>query len=478
MNSGCRGNLTNPSTKKGLRMFYTDVESLACPLPEDLRKVKAYGDYDRLNRMLDRRISDEGLPEALRTRLRLEKRIAARIPREYPYDRSAALALLSEELEGATGAELEDFIDSGKVDFIYVGGEMRFHRLFLQNLIKTRPELAPRVKNPERLRYKRQNFAALDAVIAEMKRDGGAARRWHMRHELRLRPEALRPGHALLVHLPLPVEYDCVSGFELIDAGPVAGYVSEADQRTIAFRKPCAPGDVFFAEYRFDVRMKYHDLDPARATGGVPGEDALREQPPHIAFTPLVRAVAGEIGAGETNPLRLARRVYDFLTTRPIYSYVRSYFTYPNLVEHMLTAMKGDCGIFALTFITLCRCLGVPARWQSGLYCAPHDVGCHDWAQFYCEPWGWLPVDCSYGNAAFHNGDMARWDFYFGHMDPFRLPAARAFQTPFDPPKRHLRSDPYDNQNGEAEYEDEGLMSWDFDEVCRMVRWEKLEGEG
>ena len=37
----------------------------------------------------------------------------------------------------------------------------------------------------------------------------------------------------------------------------------------------------------------------------------------------------------------------------------------------------------ALTFITMCRIAGVPARWQSGLYVAPDSVGSHDWAEFY-----------------------------------------------------------------------------------------------
>ena len=456
-------------------MFYEDLKVLSIPLPEDIRKVKGYGDYARLRRMLDLRIADERLPRDLRTRLRLERRMIERIPEAYPHDTAAALEMLRDALEGFTAAELEDFIDAGKVDFIYLNGEMRFHRLFLETLIKTRPELAPRVKDPDRLTYKQANFAALDAVAREMKQNGGAARRWHVRHELRVKPEYRRVGAEILVHLPLPVEYDCVRGFRLMDCGPGSSYVSNADQRTIAFRKPLAEDDVFFAEYTFDVHMAYHDLDPARAAGGVPeGEDCLGEQPPHISFTPLIRSVAREIAGEETNPLLLARRVYDFLTTRPIYSFVRSYFSYANLPEHMLSAMKGDCGIFALSFIALCRCLGVPARWQSGLYCAPHDVGCHDWAQFYCAPWGWLPVDASFGNAAWHNGDTARWDFFFGHMDPFRLPAARAFQAPFDPPKRHLRADPYDNQCGEAEYADRGLLSRHLDERCVLLDWQAL----
>ena len=465
-------------------MVYDELHLLGIPLPEDILKVKGFGDYDRLDRMLQRRIADENLPEFLRARLRLEREIIKRIPREYPYDTAGALALLASELDGFTAEELDDYVDAGKVDFIYLNGEMRFHRLFLSNLIKTRPELAPRVLNPERLAYKKQNFAALDAVIREMKANGGAARRWHVRHTLQIRPERCREGREILVHLPLPVEYDCVENFRLLDCGPVEGFVSDAPQRTIAFRKPLARDDVFFAEYVFDVRMKYRTPDPAlepytpvREFDAAQAREYLGEQPPHIAFTPAVRALAQEINARTPSTLRTARRIYDFLTTRPIYSYVRSYFTYPCLTDHMLTAMKGDCGIFALAFITLCRYHGIPARWQSGLYCAPHDVGSHDWAQFYCYPWGWLPVDVSFGNAAWHNGDRERWDFFFGNMDPFRLPAARQFQSPFDPPKRFLRSDPYDNQNGEAEYADEGLLSRDFIEKCTLLDWQALPAE-
>ena len=57
-----------------------------------------------------------------------------------------------------------------------------------------RPELAARVRNPERLAGKQKNFAALDEVIREMQAEGGVARRWHVRHTLRVKPEFERPG--------------------------------------------------------------------------------------------------------------------------------------------------------------------------------------------------------------------------------------------------------------------------------------------
>ena len=122
------------STECRVNMFYENLKVLSIPLPEDLRKVKGYGDYARLQRMLDLRIADERLPRDLRTRLRLERRMIERIPGDYPYDRAAALALLQGALEGFAAEELEGFIDAGKVDFIYLNGEMRFHRLFLSTL--------------------------------------------------------------------------------------------------------------------------------------------------------------------------------------------------------------------------------------------------------------------------------------------------------------------------------------------------------
>lgn len=142
-----------------------------------------------------------------------------------------------------------------------------------------------------------------------------------------------------------------------------------------------------------------------------------------------------------------------------MYSFVRQYATIDNLPEYMATGLKGDCGIYAILFITMCRIAGIPAKWQSGLYATPLDIGCHDWAQFYIEPYGWLYADCSFGGAAWREGNKERWNFYFGNLDPFRVPLCSEFQHEFLPPKSWLREDPYDSQSGEAEYEDRGLIS-------------------
>ena len=59
-------------------------------------------------------------------------------------------------------------------------------------------------------------------------------------------------------------------------------------------------------------------------------------------------------------------------------------------------------------------------------------------------------------------------------MCPFRLPAGRKFQADFFPPSRHLRNDPYDNQDGEVEYEDAGLGREEYETRFEMIRAERL----
>lgn len=80
-------------------------------------------------------------------------------------------------------------------------------------------------------------------------------------------------------------------------------------------------------------------------------------------------------------------------------------------------------------------------------------------------------ADASFGGAAWRAGDLERWEFYFGNLDPYRIPTTSEYQSDFYFPKKYLRQDPYDNQMGEAEYEDQGLLEGtDFD-----TKHEKVE---
>ena len=150
------------------------------------------------------------------------------------------------------------------------------------------------------------------------------------------------------------------------------------------------------------------------------------------------------------------------------------YFGLENIAENCARNFKGDCGVQALLFITLCRCAGIPARWQSGLCAEPNDVGMHDWAMFYVAPHGWMFADPSYGGGAHRAGNEARRVHYFGNLDPYRMVANCEFRAPLDPPKAHWRHDPYDNQAGEIEYEDRGLRGPEYERDMEMTQYAEL----
>lgn len=202
--------------------------------------------------------------------------------------------------------------------------------------------------------------------------------------------------------------------------------------------------------------MHYEELDPSIVTEEHP-DTCLEEYAPHVVFTDYLKDLVKEIIGEETNPLLKAKLIYNYITTHVTYSYVRAYATLPCIPEYITTGLKGDCGLQALTFITLCRIAGIPATWQAGLYTTPETIGNHDWARFYVAPYGWLYADCSFGGGSYRAKNFERQDFYFGHLDPFRTPCSSKFQGDFVPAKNFLPNDPFDNQNGEMEYVDEAI---------------------
>jgi hypothetical protein len=442
--------------------MYSDLKYLEVPLPEDIEKVKCYGDFPMALRMIDARL-EKDIPAVLKKKLELEKEIIRRIPENYPYSREDALKMLHESMRDFKDEELEKFREDNAVEWIYIDGKPRFHRLFLDNLYKTRAYLAERNLHRSEEDDRSANFRLLDEAIASVKKNGTLNYQFHMQSTMKIADAAQEEGKEILVHLPIPVEYAQVKNFRLLGTSPEPFLIAppEYPQRTVCFKTTYRKGMEFRIEYEYETHMRYTELDPEKVQDDQP-TFYTEELPPHIHFTPYLKALTKEVVGGEQNPLLKARKIYDFITSHVMYSFVRSYFTIEDLTSYVATGLKGDCGLQALLFINMCRIAGVPARWQSGLYVTPMHVGNHDWAQFYISPYGWLFADCSFGGTAFRNKAAERRDYYFGHLDPFRLPAASEFQHEFRVPSGTVRSDPYDNQDGEASYPDRNLLRGEF----------------
>lgn len=438
-------------------------------LPEDIRRCKESGHFTEALRLIALQLNEPGLPDALKESLLYQKRICQRLPQEFPYTISEALGKIRERIPDFSEAELLTLLDQRKIRWIYVEGEKRLFERFFDSLCKTIPSFAQRagaaLPGLESAHNGSQTAALLDQTVQLLKATGTMANRIRIRATIRLKDELFTPGMFLRAHLPIPLPTDRQSDIVLEQISPEGGIPGGEDalQRTICWEGYWQENPTFTVEYSYTHTAVYRDV---YASSGLPGkyDFDVAQQPPHIVFTPYIRALCRDLTVGLTDPLAKVRAFYDYITQNMGYTYMPSYDLLENIAENCALNHTGDCGVFALLLITLCRCAGIPAQWESGLTAEPNFIGGHDWVRFYVAPFGWLYADPSYGVAAVRSGNEERRQFYFGNLDPFRFVANRAFQAPLSPPKSHHRADPYDNQLGELESDSTG---YDFGDTIR-----------
>ena len=433
-----------------------DVPCLALELPDEVKKYRDIydfaGEIEAINKMLPTLDASSDMAK----RLVFERLIAEGLRDDYHIDEAELLAKIQERFPRCTLQTLKRLTEMNYADHIVKNGKVYYQddakrnlfgaaRVFLENLDE-QGNICPHEPRPDNFR---------NEFFLSLKENGVRAYRFTVKVKLKIKPEFERVGEEITVHIPYPAICDSQPYSELVESShPV--YISESGHRTACIKTVLRGDDSFFVTFKFDRVVRYIDLDFDNVSAEQP-TFYTEESLPHIRFTPYLVELASKIKGDETNPLKIAKRVYDYVTENINYSYLRDYLYIDQIPEYVLKNGKGDCGAQALSFITLCRILGVPAKWESGLRVGPDINSIHDWAQIYVAPYGWIPVDLTDGGGARRNLDFLKREYSFGNIDPFRMTACNDFQLGFDPPKKFMRCDPYDNQLGEAEYNDYGL---------------------
>lgn len=109
--------------------MFADVKALSVGLPEDIQKLKWYGDFEGALRVIGLRLQGE-LPQMLRQRLELERVVLKSIPRQYPYSQADALKLMQDSIKDFKPAELDRLRDENAVDWIYICGQVHYKNNF------------------------------------------------------------------------------------------------------------------------------------------------------------------------------------------------------------------------------------------------------------------------------------------------------------------------------------------------------------
>lgn len=440
-----------------------DFRHLMDALPADVdRRVKG-GDVAGALRLIDGYLASGRQPE-LAPRLRAERARLGRLEANFPLSREEAIAQVRAEWPQFTEEQFDALVDARRIDWRYVNGRVQYHDRFLSCVRIYAETEAPGLK-PEP-----EDHTWRDGMLARMEEEGELSALITLKASVKAAAPAA--GKKVQAWLPFPADCPQQSGIELLSATP--GYTlapADSPARTIYWES--AERDSFEVTYRYRHRavcvdpytLKCDPVQPTFHTG---------EELPHIAFTPHLRALAARLTHGLTGPVEKAGAIYDYVTGNVDYRFQPAYVLLDSIADSCAKELRGDCGVMALLFITLCRIAGVPARWQSGLSARPEEAGAHDWAMFYAAPHGWLYADPSFGSSARRKGETGRRKHYFGNLDPCRMVANSVFQAPLTPPDPCYRNDPYDNQLGEMTVDGVGLVGDQMERRVETVDFQLL----
>lgn len=481
--------MKNGNIMKHTPFPYEDLALLTVELPDSVKNLRYSGRFEEALREIDRLLSDDSMPHydpIMKRRLELERFLAAELAEDYSVPFDKMVERFREKHPSFTERDLCALIDSGHADFMYKPDGIYFENAAFSNLSECCSDYLRQLDDPSFVPSARPSEVQHDNM-RRMRENGKHSWKYRVNGWIAPDAEHERPGEYVRVWIPFPAITPEQSGIRLLAASHQAT-ISDSPIRTVYGEFRYHSGERFETTVEFTNTAVYHELSEAVATDTVPPEVRryLTEVEPHIVFTPYLRRLAAYIVGGVTNPLTKARRIYDYVTGHVKYSYTREYRLFDNIPMYAAVNGRGDSGVQALLFITLCRISGVPARWQSGNGVHPTTssgvgsdgsagrVGSHDWAQFYVAPYGWLPCDPSFGGGAKKRGDDEAWNWYFGNLDPYRYISCTEFQRQLEPAKRFMRMNPYDNQSGEIEYFDEALSFSDIIGSKSLVYAERI----
>ncbi len=376
---------------------------------------------------------------------------------------------LSESIGEYTPEDLQRWELSNWLEGRVIDGEKRYFRRAVPNLKRMIDHREGKGKGSPG--YLPRPFDLFKSAMAEQvitaSADGSEPVepvRMKIRYTLTVKADAVPAGETIRCWLPFPREdHPRQKEVTLLSASPGSPVLSPAasPHRTLYLEQTAVAGvpAIFEASFSFTGLAQYFDLTHIQEGTLVSKDTSLLrytvEETPHIVFTTPIRQLSDSLTGQETRPVRIARTLFDWIDTHIPWAGALEYGIIPNIPEYVLTNRRGDCGMKTLLFMTLARYNGIPARWQSGWMMHPGEVNLHDWCEIWLEETGWVPVDMSFGTLL--SDDSRVQYFYLSGMDPYRLIVNNAIAGPLMPPKKYLRSEPYDFQRGEVEWKNGNL---------------------
>ena len=447
------------------------------------------GHFKAAEASIAKALAKPGLTADQRSALEFQRERMRRILIDFTLDAEAVKARLHKQIPDLTDAEFAKWDAAGLLEKQVIDGRTLYFKRAPANLFRISAQA--RARRQEQLAFddgpneilNDHHRAVREAALANHS-TSVLPRRESVTQILTVNADAVPAGETIRAWIPYP---RAVPGqqedIRLMGSDPGKADIAPEStlQRTAYLEKKAEAGKPteFSITYEVTLYARYVDIDPARVIRAPITPDLapfVAERAPHIVFTDAMRAYSKKIVGNETDPYRIAQKLFAAVDTIP-WAGAREYSTISNISDYTLHAGHGDCGEQTLLLMTLLRLNGIPTRWQSGwIFSDGKYNNIHDWGQVYLAPYGWVPMDVTFGRlAAGANAkpgdDKLEW-FYLGGLDAYRIAFNDDYSQPLTPPKSFFRSETVDSQRGEVEWKGGNLYfdQWDYD-----FRWHRVD---
>lgn len=456
---------------------------------QDILAMIEAGDFHKADAAIAQKLAgDTALSPTDRLALAFERDRMYRIRRDFTKTESEVRTFVKKWIPEATDGDFGRWEASGALEMMRIDGEKRYFNSAARNLFRIDTAARAVWRDKHRDAPEEPGLASekgLDRHIRDVMSEAAKSKqqfvkpvRLRVAYTLTVDADAVPAGEIIRCWIPFPREIPGrQEGIRMLATEPQHNLIADNErymQRTVYLEKTAVASQktVFSVEYEYTSHGVYVPVEASRVrpvSARLDLEPYLREEPPHIQFTPALRSLSAQIVGNERNPLLVARMLFAWVDSHVPWASAREYSTVRSLSDYAFTNRHGDCGMQTMLFVTLLRMNGIPARWQSGWEFRPPSSSMHDWGMVYFEPYGWLPMDATYGRRESEDEGMKY--FYVNGMDSYRLIFNDAVGTSFYPAKIHPRSETVDSQRGEVEWRGGNLYfdRWDWDMEWKVL---------
>lgn len=376
-------------------------------------------------------------------------------------------------------SQIKQWEESGALEYKIINGEKRYFNNAAENLMRIDSE-ARKLKYDIEGKERAGRDYILQKHINDVLNNNSKPHTWEFLFRLYLLNDCNLPNNTTL-RAWLPAPHNGIkrqSDIKLIHNNIDVSLNLDTPHATAYMQQQYNANATtkFEVKYQFVANAEYNPL-PARFNHQKCNSSKpelakyLNEREPHYIFTDGIKELTKKIIGTESRPYFQGKLLFETMRKLFPWASAREYSTIPNIPQYVIDTKHGDCGQITLLFITMCRYIGIPARWQSGFMLHPGYENLHDWAEIYIEGLDWIPVDASFGVQNWGTTEAERY-FFYGGIDAFRMIVNCDWGKQLTPQKTFERSETVDFQRGEIETSKNNLYfnKWHYDfKICPII---------